>query len=434
MKFFENKEKSRFLKKVDDIKIFVDELEREEITEIKKLTFNSPEFSKNQLLVINSIEGNFLVIAGAGAGKTRSIVYRAKNMVDNCKIHPENILMITFTKKATSEMKERLEHLKIDLTKMTVTTFHSLCFNLLKNLGENFSSAEEDNDFDFEELINKVVEKLQTDSNFRKKLASKYKYIMVDEYQDSNGIQRDFLKILCDEGSNLMVVGDDCQSIYGFRGTKVENILLFKNDFQNARLIKLTSNYRSTEEIVRFINELSKNMKLKYNKVLISENGKNFSPEIIELSTSEQEGEYILVAIKKLLATGILPSEITVLYRNRFLIKHIENKLKANKIFVNLSTVHSAKGLEWKYVFVTSALHGVYGQTENREGKHHVKIKFDYEKEEEERRLFYVACSRAKEKLVITYPKMFHTSLADFYGMSKFLEEIPEEFYSFKKY
>lgn len=549
------------------------------------------ENTAEQEKIISIVEGTQLVIAGAGAGKTRTLIYRIKNMIENKKILPENILVITFTKKATFELRERLEKIEILSPDLTVSTFHSFCYHLLlenkknikilteeeKKIIEQYFCREgkleelteyfiKENYYEYEELIQKIVEELKNNENLRKKISQKYKYIMIDEYQDSNEIQREFLMQLYKENSNIMAVGDDFQSIYGFRGGNFSNILLFKKYFPNSTLYKLKKNFRSSKEIVNFINQLSKNIKYKFEKNLIAVNKSAGLPNVILLKNLEKEGEFIAISIKKILRENKFNDKIAILYRNRYYIKHIEESLKNHKILysknadnsitnlssiknflileyffynlteinlekirfnmqetyqekliktsfilkkitsnnnddflknelnnfylnsryreiqkfyfenkkylnnkkifleklkevysvfymekfnlekeleeielyikslslyeendknsskvnVTLSTVHSSKGLEWDFVFVSTAMEGIYPDRNNYDNR----MKID-----EDRRLFYVACSRAKKKLIITAPIEMHWKNNDYTGITSFLEEVNPQFY-----
>lgn len=451
--------------------------------------------SSEQLKALLSLEGQYLVIAGAGSGKTRTIVYRTAFLIEN-GIQDKNIVMITFTRKAALEMRERvekvLEHRKI---KVVIETFHSFCTKLLLKhkvffniedfriieekerekilrklilkynldkkykdgfykiedlsnrllkveikrlkIEEVFFEKEKLNDiflirseykkykkkngfYEFEDLIEIVVKKLKENSNFLELLREKIKYLIVDEYQDSNLIQRELLKLLVGENGNLMVVGDDYQSIYGFRGADFQNILRFGEDFPNSKLIKLEKNYRSTDEIIEITNKIARRFELKYNKKITGTNRKGEKVYINSFKDEECEGRYIC---KKIIEKRkeIVFEDMAILFRNRYTIKIMEKLLSEYKIpfykkddeiknGVALYSVHSSKGLEWELVFIPSLLEGIFPSS------------LDSENIEEEKRLFYVGCSRAKSFLYLSYPKFHYEKLGYFDRKSKFLD------------
>ena len=297
-------------------------------------------------------DGPLLIIAGAGSGKTRVITYKVAYLVDK-GVDPQNILAITFTNKAASEMKERVEGLLGDnAKKVFISTFHKFCGRVLRvfietiGYNRNFSIYDTDdqkkllnkiikdlgfdekkikakaisnrisycknhditvddfkkdaksdiekkyaacfeeyenrmfksNAIDFDDMLLLTVKVLKENEYARKQLSSKFKYILVDEYQDTNLVQFEIVKLLTMDNDNLLtVVGDDDQSIYKFRGADIRNILEFENVFNNAKTIKLTQNYRSTNNILRVANNIIKNNKGRKAKELWSakEDGSN---------------------------------------------------------------------------------------------------------------------------------------------------------------
>ena len=450
--------------------------------------------NEEQIRALLSTEGQYLVIAGAGSGKTRTIVYRTAWLIEN-GVAPEKILMITFTRKASEEMEERLKNiLGTNKLETTVTTFHSFCAKLIykyKNLFEiqnlniledgerekiiariiaklqldkkfkgKFYSAEElsnklekleirklkldeifekeyiddilvikseykkykkkNNLYEFEDLIDMVVKKFRENREFLTLIQKSIEYLVVDEYQDSNLSQRELLKLLIGTDKNLMVVGDDYQSIYGFRGADFTNILKFGDDFPNAQLIKLEKNYRSSEEIIEYINRISQNFELKYSKKVIGTERKVAKVIKISFKDEEKEGRYICEKIIEY-SKKISYEEIAILFRNRYSIKVLEKLLLEykipyykketdKKIGVALYSIHSSKGLEWEVVFIPALLDGIFPSG------------IDEETLEEEKRLYYVGCSRAKSYLHLSYPKFHYEKLGYFERKSKFLD------------
>ena len=351
------------------------------------------ELNPNQLLAATTIDGKVLVIAGAGSGKTKTLTYRTSYLLEN-GVNPKQILLLTFTRKAANEIKNRAKTLLVntlsdeDLSKdilpttktlndITSGTFHSFCNMLLRQysglLGINprftildtadsedaidlifkekkypaqtkkqafprkktlqniFSSSRnrrihireliENNypdiaihipiieqlalDFhtykranhlyDFDDIISQVVSHLKSNSKFRELLQQNYRYVMVDEYQDTNIPQKQLIDLICAPASvSLMVVGDDNQSIYAFRGANYENILLFGETYLEAKLIKLEQNYRSTPAVLDYINSLSAQITLGYQKQLYSNMViAGQKPIFSRLSDETREAKYI---------------------------------------------------------------------------------------------------------------------------------------------
>ncbi len=185
---------------------------------------------------------------------------------------------------------------------------------------------------DFDDLLILPYKILSANDALCDEISRRYAYITVDEYQDTNDIQFKLLQKLCTAHENLVVVGDDDQSIYGWRGARIENILNFKDQFSNVKFIKLEQNYRSTDEILNAANELISHNKNRLGKSLTSMNG---GGEKIEILRSDEEGieaAKIAEAIKKLLASGVAPSEIAVLYRVNALSRALEEGLNRAKI------------------------------------------------------------------------------------------------------
>jgi len=184
---------------------------------------------------------------------------------------------------------------------------------------------------DFDDLLLLTYKILDQDEELAKSISQKYQYIMVDEYQDTNDIQLMLLKKLCLTHNNICVVGDDDQSIYGFRGANHKNILEFEKDF-NAEVIKLEINYRSTNQILKAANNLIAYNKNRYNKKLISAFGDGKNVEVLRFTNETTEAEAIAKRIKNLLNNGISPSEIAILYRINALSRSIEDGLRKEGI------------------------------------------------------------------------------------------------------
>ena len=189
----------------------------------------------------------------------------------------------------------------------------------------------ENNLVDFDDLLLLTYKILNENNDLAREISQKYQYIMVDEYQDTNEIQLMLLKKLCLTHNNICVVGDDDQSIYGFRGANHKNILDFEKDF-NAEVIKLELNYRSTNQILNAANNLISFNKNRYNKRLISALGDGKEVEVLESYNEASEAETIAKRIKDLIDRGVNPNEIAILYRINALSRSIEDGLRNYKI------------------------------------------------------------------------------------------------------
>ncbi len=193
----------------------------------------------------------------------------------------------------------------------------------------------ENNLVDFDDLLLLTYEILNQNDDLAKEISNKYQYIMVDEYQDTNEIQLLLLKKLCTNHNNICVVGDDDQSIYGFRGANHKNILDFEKDF-NAKVIKLELNYRSTNQILNAANSLISFNKNRYNKKLISAIGDGKEVRVLSNYNEIAEAETIAKEIKKLINSGINPKDIAILYRINALSRSIEDGLRNEGISYKL--------------------------------------------------------------------------------------------------
>lgn len=191
---------------------------------------------------------------------------------------------------------------------------------------------------DFDDLLLLSYNILNADENFAKEQSAKYRYIMVDEYQDTNELQFQILQKLCTTHENIAVVGDDDQSIYAWRGAKIENILNFQKQFHNVKLVKLEQNYRSTGLILDAANSLIEHNKKRLGKTLISTKETGQDIELLQSYDEKDESQKVCVAIKGLLKEGIKPSEIAILYRVNALSRALEEALmKAQLPFKILS-------------------------------------------------------------------------------------------------
>ncbi|MBX2078740.1 UvrD-helicase domain-containing protein [Campylobacter peloridis] len=225
--------------------------------------------------------------------------------------------------KNAEEIRKELEFLKDEKSKNYEEIIH------LYEQYENFLI--QNNFMDFDDLL-MLTNKILEDENFAKEQSKIYQYITVDEYQDTNVLQYQILKKLCASHENICVVGDDDQSIYGWRGAKIENILNFKEQFNNVKLVKLEQNYRSTNAILQAANELIEHNRKRLGKTLICTKDKGEEIEILQNDDEKIESFKVAKEISKLLNSKVNPSEIAILYRVNALSRALEEAFSKEKI------------------------------------------------------------------------------------------------------
>ena len=343
-------------------------------------------FNQAQKKAVSHGEGPCLVLAGPGSGKTLTIVNRIKYLIEEYKVRPEEILVVTFTRFAAAEMKSRLCALMGKQTlPVTVGTFHGIYYGILKwayRMGQqNILSEEEKYQilrsaagkqkmevFDEEDFIQDIAaeigkiknnridpdefvsEKCSADAfreiyreyeRQRKKLRKidfddmlvlccelftsrpdvlaawqkKFRYILIDEFQDINRIQYDVIRMLALPENNLFVVGDDDQSIYGFRGADSSLMFRFREDYPEAAQILLGTNYRSTANIVRNSLKVIEHNEHRFQKDLKASRDNGACIHVQELKDPNEEAQYILDEIEKKEQEGTAPEKIAVLFR-----------------------------------------------------------------------------------------------------------------------
>ncbi|PIR93581.1 hypothetical protein COT97_05845 [Candidatus Falkowbacteria bacterium CG10_big_fil_rev_8_21_14_0_10_39_11] len=370
------------------------------------------ELNPEQLAVVTSGDGPCLVLAGAGSGKTRTLVYRVAYLLER-GIQAENILLVTFTNKAATEMKERVKHLLgFNPDGLFAGTFHSIgnlllrryadklgynrSFNILDQedsvnmvkscmadmalnvKGQNFPKAnvvhsiisyarncnedltevvtgrygypgfvaenfdriakgydakkKQANVMDFDDLLFNWLKLLEDFPEIRKHLSDQFKYILVDEYQDTNYIQAAVIKNLVNADNNILVVGDDSQSIYSFRAADVANILHFPKQFPGAQMYRIEKNYRSTPEILSLANEVIEHNQDKFEKLLqpVRINGK--LPALIPARDVYQQAHLVSNKIIELQDKAVDYRNIAVLFRSTFHSAEIQLELAKRNI------------------------------------------------------------------------------------------------------
>ena len=354
------------------------------------------------------IGGPLLVLAGAGSGKTSVITQKIAYLIQKCDIKPYNIAAVTFTNKASREMKERVgKLLKGTSTRgLTVSTFHNLGLNILRKEGmviglksnftlfdqqdslsviKNLINAECPNEIsqadhfqhlignwkndlkepdeaqswaedettniaaliyalynrmlkaynavDFDDLIRLPTQIFQNHPPVLEKWQNKLRYLLVDEYQDTNTSQYLMIKLLAGTRAELTVVGDDDQSIYSWRGARPENLELLEKDFPSLKIVKLEQNYRSTGRILKAANIVIDNNSHVFIKKLWSDRGFGDPLRILRCASDEAESDRIAQELIVLhLQRGIPYKDMAVLYRSNHQSRILEIRLQTNQV------------------------------------------------------------------------------------------------------
>ncbi|MBR5017833.1 MAG: UvrD-helicase domain-containing protein [Spirochaetia bacterium] len=357
------------------------------------------KLNPQQCLTARETEGAFLVIAGAGSGKTRTITYRIANMLDK-GIPQSAILALTFTNKAAREMADRVKELVgRKLPMLTVSTFHAFGVRVLResisHLGykENFSIYDQAdkmaliketarslkidpaelnlydlanlfsdiktgrarwdadssqyspiydeynellklyNAVDFDDLIVLPIKLFKEKPDVLEKYRKRYRYIMVDEFQDTSKIQYNLVYLLAKESRNICVVGDDDQSIYSWRGANYENIVQFEKDFPEVKEIKLEQNYRSTGTILDAANSIISHNTKRKKKNLWSKSGEGNPIELSYPDNEIKEAQFIAETITLLrMQDDLSYGDFGILVRTNSLTTAIEDALLMNGI------------------------------------------------------------------------------------------------------
>ena len=365
------------------------------------MSFRLFDLNEPQHRAVTTIDGPLLILAGAGTGKTRVITARVAYLIAQ-GVNPENILAVTFTNKAATEMRERLKTM-VDpdkAKKVTMSTFHALCLRILrvgidrlgykhnvsiydegdqlglirkiitrtaaqdekldpsqakaliskaKNNGWSAPADEKTllsavfaryqaelktlNAVDFDDLLLLTVQLLSEHPDVQLRWQQKYKYLMVDEFQDTNRLQLQLVSLLADANKNVAVVGDDDQSIYGWRGAEVANILEFESHFPNPVIVKLEQNYRSTNAILGTANSLIKNNPRRRPKSLWSAQDGGEKVRLIQAANDREEAEFVAEDIQRMSFAEGLPWEaFAVLYRMNAQSRLLEENLRRLQI------------------------------------------------------------------------------------------------------
>ncbi|MEO6130773.1 MAG: ATP-dependent helicase [Saprospiraceae bacterium] len=409
----------RMYTKIEELKSIINSIEKRsphtnevQFSQTYKINYLQ-ELNRAQLEAVTTIAGPVLVIAGAGSGKTRVIVHRVAFMLEN-GISPDEILLLTFTRKASNEMLGRVQELLKDNSAQKIFggTFHSFSNYVLRryanliNIPSNFTIIDTEDSadtidlikselkliskekafpkkhriqaiissarnrnltirdvienefsglneyieqiemlnegyekykkicrlFDYDDLMDVLRNALRDNPMFRKRLQEQFKYIMVDEYQDTNVVQKEIVELLSESYKNILIVGDDAQSIYAFRGANYENILRFPQKYPDCKVIKIEENYRSNQKILDFTNEIIRNARIGYKKQLYSKIIKEGLPFVKKFYDQQAEAEFIVSKILEYREKGIALNQVAVLVRAFWHAQYIEVELNRRGI------------------------------------------------------------------------------------------------------
>ena len=369
-------------------------LKRAVVAKARAIDYDA-DLNEAQRKAVMTTEGPLLIVAGAGTGKTRTLVYRVARLVE-IGAKPESILLLTFTRRAAASMLTRAAALAdARCQRVSGGTFHSLGHSVLRKFGDqagvqrNFTVLDQSDTEDvidlmrrqvkltkgrhfprkrtiaaiFSMMVNKVLplktvlnqeypqfleerreletlfklfeefkrskqmltyddllvrlkEALEMSSEMREQLSEQYKYIMVDEYQDTNKLQAQIVKLMTERQDNVAVVGDEFQSIYSFRGASHKNMLEFPKLFPSAQIIKLEENYRSTQPILNVANAIMDEVKESFKKRLFSSISGGEVPVVVGAHDENEQSRFVAQRIDELRDEGVPLSEIAVLFRS----------------------------------------------------------------------------------------------------------------------
>jgi hypothetical protein len=347
---------------------------------------------------------NLRILASAGSGKTTTLTARISWLIQHGAL-PSQILLMTFTHNAASVMRQRLEGL-IGAQRILCGTFHSLGLQILKE----YEPASLNDIYHIDEIPLKTLDFLQTPKGIA--WTKTIRWIFIDEYQDINDTQYNLIRALHHSDATVTIVGDDAQNIYTWRGSCVEYILNFHKKFPDVQDFQLSTNYRSTSSIVAVANSIMRYIPtLPHKELMTSASEQGDRPEVRYFSKTAEERDWVVESAvahsKKGESVVILSKFNSVLFsyeaelvkwgvRARFV--HGEEGAQQpcfsyTSPTVYLSTFHGSKGLEWDHVFMVRMNDEVFPQQK------------DEDSILQERRLFYVAVTRARKQLSFTYSR-----------------------------
>ena len=353
------------------------------------------ELNESQCEAVTTTDGPLLIVAGAGTGKTRTLVYRVARLIET-GARPESVLLLTFTRRAAQSMLARAASLADDrCQRVSGGTFHSMAHSTLRKyselagvhrmftvfdqsdtedlidlvrrqtglttrdrrfprkhtIGAIFSMAankllsleevvkyhypqfmhvtgdlekllkafehykRERHLLTYDDLLVRLCEALEASEELTLKLSSQYRYIMVDEYQDTNRLQARIVRLMAASHDNVAVVGDECQAIYSFRGASFRNMLEFPELFPDAKVIKLEENFRSTQPILDLANSIIGEASEGYSKRLFSRVSEGPRPMLVSASDENEQSRFVVQRIEELREEGVPFQEMAVLFR-----------------------------------------------------------------------------------------------------------------------
>ncbi len=344
-------------------------------------------FNEQQNAAIKHIEGPFMCLAGPGAGKTTVITHRVRHLIEDAGINPAQILVVTFSRAASLEMRERFEMI-MEGKRVPVRfgTFHSLFFEVLKGaygyqakdiitprlkyrfleeaiLETEYDDIEDKKEFieemekeisrikgegtdiehyysagcpeeifrqiyrgyqsrvqknrclDFDDMVMYAYELFRARPDILERWRKRFRYILIDEFQDINRLQYETIKLLAAPDNNLFIVGDDDQSIYGFRGARPDIMLSFPREFPNLRQTAIGSNYRCTSQILRAASKLIGCNKKRYPKKLSALKGRGDMVHAVCYSNAPSQAEAVIQKLQEYRGQGVKTEEIAILFR-----------------------------------------------------------------------------------------------------------------------
>ncbi len=280
---------------------------------------------------------------------------------------------------------------------------------------------------DFDDLVSKTISLFENFPEILKIYQEKWPHIHIDEYQDTDKAQHRLVQLLSQDSGNICAVGDEDQSIYGFRGADFTNILNFEKTWPSVKIITLERNYRSTKKILDAANAAIAKNKSRRPKNLFTKKDKGQRLSAFEAENEKKEADFTAETIKKILKEGSSSGTIAVLCRANFQFSPFEKSFREyslpyqtaadqddlmnNGKPIRLMTIHAAKGLEFKYVFIPGLEKGLFPHSPN----------------EEERRLFYVALTRGQKKIFLSWCRFRNSFGAKQINQpSQFLSDIPQ--------
>jgi ATP-dependent DNA helicase UvrD/PcrA len=370
------------------------------------------ELNEAQYKAVTTVDGPLLIVAGAGTGKTRTLVYRVARLIET-GIRPESVLLVTFTRRAASSMLSRAAALSDErCQRVSGGTFHSMAHSVLRrfsdlaDLQRTFTVLDSSDTEDvmdlvrrqigltgkdrrlprkrticsifsmaankmlsledvlnqhypqfahevaaldelqkafekfkrerhlltYDDLLTRLCDALEQNEQLRLKLSDQYRYIMVDEYQDTNRLQAQIVRLMAASHDNVAVVGDECQSIYSFRGATFKNMLEFPELFPGAQVIKLEENFRSTQPVLDLANTIIAEASEGYKKRLFSRMTEGPSPMLVSATDENEQSRFVVQRIEELREEGVPLGEIAVLFRAGSHSFDLEIELTRNEI------------------------------------------------------------------------------------------------------